>query len=143
MASKTEAKQQNTVIENTQKCGIGLPPNKEGQVLIIQDSADSGYRNLLIPGDNEIETAYWNEIKNNPMVQIWLKTGDIRDKGLGTAQQINLDWAHISESRLQNVLENLDDLEKINDIRNQVKSQSMRKLCDLRAKTIVDEANRG
>lgn len=138
MAAKTEAKQQNTVIENTQKCGIGLPPDKEGRVLIVQDSAETGYRNLLIPGENEVETVYWNEIKNNPMIQIWLKTGDIKDKGPGIAQQVNLDWAHISESRLQSVLDNLDDLEKINQIKTQVKSQNLRKLCDNRAKAVID-----
>lgn len=127
----------NIVIKNHAKTLVELPDvpvkiDKNGKVL---REGFIAYR--LLPGENDVPSEYWDLIKGNPGVKIFLAANKIENMGEGTARSIlaGLDkLAPDAAIRHVGACENLDVLK---DWRKNTDNIGMRKLIEERMLELV------
>lgn len=94
---------------------------------------------MLLPGENTVSAVYWDAVKSNPGVKIALGAGDLQNKGEGVAKPLVDDWSAITLAKAKELLEQIEDVPKLSDIKKKAKKKGLRDLCAKRIEVILSE----
>lgn len=127
----------NLVIKNHAKTLIELPdvPVKTDKNGKVTREGYIAYR--LLPGENDVPGAYWDIVKSNPGVKIFLAAGKIENTGEGKARSILAGLDKLAPDTAIRHVGACENLAVLKDWRSNTESIGMRKLIDERMLEIV------
>lgn len=131
--SEPENSDKNFVIDVSRTSGIQLPPVEGLENPEERDGL------MLLPGQNDVSKKCWDAVKENPGIRIFLRAGYLKNTGEGKAVPIVTDWNKLAPRRAEEILEQIEDIEKIQAIKSEAKKKTLISLCEKRIDDIMDE----
>jgi len=93
---------------------------------------------LLLPGENAVTEAYWNNVKGNPGVKIYLSGGVIENKGTGEARPLNKSLDSLSAKEAQIRISKIDEVRILQNVKENTKKQAILRLINKRITDLVE-----
>ena len=115
-------------------CGIVLPPPKDPSV--VEEEERDGV--TLLPGENSVSKAYWDQVKDNPGVRIQCLADVLEDRGPGVAVPLSTKWDEIDVKEAKPLIAAIGDIKRLSEIKKIVKTKALKSLCKQRIEEILD-----
>jgi len=128
----TKEKSENLVITVTKPCGVVLPEVSVG-------SPEERRGLTLLPGENSVSPAYWDQVKKNPGVRVYLSSGVVRNDGAGVAVPMTTDISKMNVDEANKILGAISDIDRLREIKKSDKRKSIGAFCDDRIEKILEE----
>ena len=127
----------NLVIKNHTKTLVELPdvPPKTDKAGKVTREGYIAYR--LLPGESDVPAAYWDLVKGNPGVKIFLAAGKISNAGEGKAQSILAGLDKLGGDAALKHVGKCENMEVLRGWRDGTESIGLRKLIDERMLEVV------
>jgi hypothetical protein len=127
----------NLVIVVTEPRGVELPNvapkvSKEGKV-----TAPGFHAQKLLPGENDVDSAYWNKVKGNPAVKQWLAVKLLKNNGEGKARSIIASLDNLAPDVALRHIGNCENVGLLNDWKAGTKGAGLRKAIEERILEVV------
>lgn len=127
----------NLIIENTGPRLVELPnvypkTDKAGKV-----TAPGFHAQKLIPGENDVDAAYWDAVKGNPGVKILLACGDLKNRGEGKARSILADLDKLSPEVALRHIGNCENVTVLQEWKAATQNLSLRKTIEERVLELI------
>ena len=123
-------KKRELVILVTRASAVFLPPAGS-------DFPDERAGKCLLPGENQVSKKYWDVVKENPSVKIHLGVDILRNKGVGEANLIVNDFNEITLGQAQDLIEHIEDIDRIHEIKDRSTKKGLTALCKSRIQELL------
>ena len=125
----------NLVIVVTKPQGVELPSveaKQKGQ------RVEPGYHpQKLIPGENDVDSDYWDKIKGNPAVKMWLACKILVNQGEGKAKPLIASLDTMSPDVALRHIGNCESVEILNDWKAKTSNPALSKAIVVRIQELV------
>lgn len=122
----------NLVIELTRPSGFLLPSTSAG-------TEEEKTGKMLLPGENTVSAACWEEAQKNPGVRIAISARVLLKKGEGEADETVGDWNSVTLPKAAQVLVKIEDLDKLHTIKKKAKKKGLVDLVSARIESVLEE----
>jgi hypothetical protein len=122
----------NLIVVVTKACGVVLPEVEIG-------SPEERRGLTLLPGQNDVSSKYWEQVKDNPGVKIYRKAGILRNDGPGVAVPMTTDISKMNIEEARVIINAIGEIERLRDIKEADKRKTIGAICDDRIEKILDE----
>lgn len=122
------------VIKNTRPCLITLPAVK------AENGADLFPSKMLLPGESNVDPAYWEAVKGKEALKIWIAAGYLQDLGPGEAKRLDKGLDVLPSDKAAEQIARNNSIQMLDEWRAKTKIPDYVKLIDDRKRALVANA---
>lgn len=127
----------NLIIEVTEPRAVELPSvpptvSKAGNV-----TAPGFHPQQLLPGENDVDSAYWDKVKGNTAVKQWLAVRLLKNRGEGKATSIIASLDNLAPDTALRHIGKCENVKLLNEWKASTKGRALRKAISERILEVV------
>ena len=135
----SDSKPRNIVITVNRPSAVFLPgPSKDASYKVTPDIATG---QMLLPGENDVNSAYWDDVKGNGTVKMYLACKILANRGVGKAQEIVDGLDEMTVSAASKFIKECTDVPQLMDWKAKSEKAGIQKAIDSRIAVLIDEAD--